>query len=291
MKLLKLLWERAKSWLIKNTPTPAKPDALASNKQEAGFPEWVGTAKTVIGHGHLQNNPPTPCQDAAYVATAPRPMMFVADGAGSAILSHFGAQAAVKSAARLTVTLEDMYANMLDDEAIPPKEECQKQVRRIIRHVAGTLSDLASEQAHSFKDFHCTFLGVIIGRKRLLWLQVGDGAIVREADGKLSVVGPPGKAGEYANVTNFLKENPDETIHSTGLLDIKNISGMAAMTDGAMEWLVSNDCKKVATRITKFTEDMRKGKFGPIHEFMHDAEIWKIPKGRDDRGLAILSRK
>ena len=73
---------------------------------------WNGVACAEAGSKHLQTNPPVPCQDFANSIAppnAPRPVAFVADGAGSARFSHLGAEEVVSRLKHLAISLEDIH--------------------------------------------------------------------------------------------------------------------------------------------------------------------------------------
>lgn len=253
---------------------------------------WNGAAETVAGTKHIRAQPPIPCQDAALVKTEERPIAFVADGAGSASMSHFGAQETVLRLSHIVAALEDINVCMLDVADSPTETECHTYARRLIIHTSETLKALADEKSMPFKEFRCTLLGIIVGAERIFWIKIGDGHIVKEQDGNLQTVGPSGK-GQYANVTSFVAEKVDATQFACGVFPAAAISGIALMTDGAAEKLVSNDGKKVAGRIGKFFAGIRTKSIAQkdVHDFLSDENIWKPPGYTgDDKGLALLAR-
>lgn len=257
---------------------------------------WRGVAGVAAGTRHIKAQPPIPCQDAAAVRAGAtmRPCAFVADGAGSASLSHFGAQETVLRLSHFSAALEDIHVRMLDTAESPSEQECNIHARRFLIHASETLRGLADDKKRPFKEFRCTLLAAIVGAERIFWIKVGDGQIVREQNGgNLRTVGPLGK-GEYANITRFVEENPRKTNFAAGVFSSAEISGLALMTDGAAEKLVSHDGERVAGRIAKFLAEIRREKFGydDIHTFLTDAEVWKPPGYTgDDKGIALLSRK
>ncbi|MGI9296496.1 MAG: PP2C family serine/threonine-protein phosphatase [Gammaproteobacteria bacterium] len=257
---------------------------------------WRGVASVAVGTKHLKAQPPVPCQDAAVAraGAGARPCAFVADGAGSASLSHFGAQEAVLRLSHLSAALEDIHARMLDGAESPSEEECNVYARRFLIHASETLRGLSDCKRRPFKEFRCTLLAAIVGAERIFWMKVGDGQIVKEKNGEdLQAVGPSGK-GEYANITRFVEENPEKTVFAAGVFSSAEISGIALMTDGAAEKLVSSDGKRVAPRIAKFFTGIRQKEFGKddLHNFLSDLEVWKPPGYTgDDKGIALLSRE
>ena len=183
---------------------------------------------------------------------------------------------------------------MLDSPESPSQEEGENHARRFCIHASETIRNLANEKGKPFKEFRCTLLAAIIGAEWIFWMKVGDGHIVREKAGEdLKIVGPLGK-GEYANATRFLEESPDKTAIACGILPAADISGIALMTDGAAERLVSSDGARVAGRIGKFFSDMRDNAFGEdgLQKFLTDESVWKPPGYTgDDKGIALLSAR
>jgi len=279
-----------------------KPDVpssdIASNIPVRRPENWFGIAKVNVGTKHLRADPPVPCQDSALVCAegAVRPCAFVADGAGSASLSHYGSHETILRLSHFAAALDDIHVRMLDEQGEEPSEkECHVHAFRFLAHVSETIKCLAMGEDKPYKEFRSTLLVVIVGAERMFWIKVGDGHIVAEKQsGELSIIGPLGK-GEYANVTQFVDETPGKTNFSCGVLPTAEISGFALMTDGAAEKLVSTDGKKVAPRISKFLEGIRNQTFGEqdLHDFLSDPEVYNPAKGYtgDDKGMALLAQK
>lgn len=255
--------------------------------------KWFGVAEAEAGAKHLKSSPPIPCQDAAFARTDPRPVALVADGAGSARLSHFGSAETVLRLSHLAAALEDVHLRMLDSPEPPTQDECGRHARRFVIHASETIRQLAADKSEPFKEFRCTLLAAIVGAEWVFWLKVGDGHVIREKNnGQLQVVGPLGK-GEFANVTRFVEERPQNTEIACGAFRAAEVSGLALMTDGAAEKLVSNDGQKIAGRVAKHFAEIRKGEFGEqnLRAFLSDPNIWRPPGCTgDDKGIAFLSR-
>ena len=76
----------------------------------------------------------------------------------------------------------------------------------------------------------------------------------------------------------------------TGFIDVQNVTGVAAFTDGAGEKLVSNDGLKISGALSKFFQGIRTREFTQtdLNQFLSNKEIWQRTTG-DDKGIAILS--
>lgn len=259
--------------------------------------QWHCQFEAIAGTSHRNMASPLPCQDAATGATFPRPFVIVADGAGSSPMSDIGAQTVVMALSRLLGTLEQEVINLLDDE-----NQTESQGRRfaltLVKHGRGVLMDLAQTQRRAMKDFRCTLLLAIVGKANLLWLKIGDGALVQEkmrslsngkAESELQTLGAVGK-GDFANETIFIDEalRPEDV--QSGLLPADNVCGLAAMSDGAALALVSHDGTKVAPRLATWLNDLRDGKLrkSVLTTSFYDPDFSRRAMG-DDCSISLVA--
>ncbi len=251
---------------------------------------WVAADAAVVGAAHLRLVPPKPCQDAALADEAGRPLVVVADGAGSAAMSHFGASCVVTAVRRLVRTLDADFAMALD-AGEPTFENGEDLARKIVAHAAGTLDDLAMKHQRATEDFRCTLLAWVLGTERSMWVKVGDGALVAHSEGGLRCVGPVGK-GEYANQTCFVGPGLARGQWCWGGIGTATIEGVAAMSDGAADRLVSSNGERVAQAMGKLLQAVGAGRADRRHVFglLADGSMWKGSSG-DDKSIALLVRK
>ena len=276
------------------TPAPESPPAPASPAASALCPTpergpWAAADAAVVGVAHLRAAPPTPCQDAALAEAGPRPIALVCDGAGSAPVSHLGATAVGIAIRRLCRTLEYDIAAALDHPDTSPGS-AGLLARRIVAHAQGTLEDLAARDTRDVGDFRCTLLVWIAGRQRSLWVKVGDGALIYQSSAKIACIGPVGK-GEFANQTCFISPRLEESQWAWGEIDAREITGLAAMSDGAAERLVASDATRVAPALGKLLCAVADGSAGRRDLFgvLAEAAFWRGTTG-DDKSLALLAR-
>ena len=275
----------------------ALPDTKAEEIYPAQVPQppmlpdaiWMAADAAVVGTAHLRTSPPKPCQDAALADSGKRALAILADGAGSAAVSHVGAAAVVVGVRRLCRTLEGDLATALDLEVVTP-DLAETVARRIVAHAKGLLDDLAEIHLRGPEDFRCTLLVWLSGRRRALWLKVGDGALVAEADGECRCIGPAGK-GEFANQTCFIGPRLEESQWAWGEIDAIKLSGLVAMSDGAAERLVAGDASRVSPAIGKLLRGATEGQVGRREVFglLAEADFWKGTSG-DDKSLALIAR-
>jgi len=76
--------------------------------------------------------------------------------------------------------LDRQVATLLDAEQTPAPDEGRLLALLLVKHARGLLADLAAEHRRPLKDFRCTLLLAIPGQRHLLWLKIGDGALVIE---------------------------------------------------------------------------------------------------------------
>lgn len=251
--------------------------------------KWRRVFDAVVGSSHLRADPPVPCQDSALAVLVPRPAIFVADGAGSARLSHFGSSAVVRYLNRFTASIEDINQEFLDQDRQPEVETEKKYAHRFVKYTLQILQELSQEKREPIDLFKSTLLITIIGKSKLFWLKVGDGSIVIEKNQALELIGPLGK-GDFANQTTFVTENiTDKDIHY-GFIDAQNVTAVAAFTDGAAEKLVSTNGLQISRFLSKIFDGIRTREFNQddLHQFLSNKEVWLRTTG-DDKGIAILS--
>lgn len=263
--------------------------------------QWQGLAEAVVGLSHRNAQPALPCQDAAVVQTQPRPVLVVCDGAGSAVMSEYGSQVLSVGLARLAHTFELPLLSLLDTPQAND-EQARQMVQMLLRHGKGLLQDLAQQQRREVKDFRSTVLMVIVGTVHLLWLKVGDGAIVLErieqqydkddsliCQPLLTCLGQLGK-GEFANQTTFVDDRLTMQDVQWGMHSSVGISGLAAMSDGAAEKLVSNDGRIVSGQVSRWLEGIREQTLRrrDLTQAFYSDRFTQQSTG-DDRSIALLA--
>jgi hypothetical protein len=253
------------------------------------YGDWMAADAAVVGSSHLRTNPPKPCQDAALSDARTHALVVLADGAGSAAVSHIGAAAVVVGVRRLCRTLEAEVSATLDTE-LEPTGAANSLAQRIVMHSIGILDDLAEQNLRGAEDFRCTLLVWIVGLRRALWLKVGDGALVAETDDGCQCVGPAGK-GEFANQTCFIGPRLTYNQWFWGNVDATRLRGLAAMSDGAAERLVASDASRVSPAVEKLLRGVAETQVGrrELFNLLAEAEFWKGTSG-DDKSLAMIAR-
>ena len=266
-------------------PTPLY--AVATKK-------WFAMEEAVVGLAHRVRD--LPCQDAARATAKNRACMILADGAGSSAVSEIGARAVVTGLVRLADTLTTVLAERLDQGEDDP-QALRSLGLLFVKHAVGILADLAAEHRRDLRDFRSTLLLCLTGQKRHLWLKVGDGALVAErqllCEGSLPQaylvsLGRAGK-GEFANETQFLDAVQPVDVQ-TGYLPANEITGLALMSDGAAERLVSNDGQTIGKRVSALLQELREEKLrrSKLTRMFYEDGFCDRSSG-DDRAIALLA--
>lgn len=267
----------------KNSVSPQEPSIT-----QVSAKKWSNAAHAVAGKSHLRVYPPVPCQDAAIALVGPYPAVIVCDGAGSSPLSHIGAVKVSEGLSILASSLAPLHAVMLDQDKSSAFTE-REYVTIWIKYAVETVRQLTQQLAHPFSAFRSTLLLAVAGKKRVFWLQIGDGFIIFERGNKLFPAAPPVK-GEYANETSFLAEKLNSSEFAFGFEPAQEITGIIAFTDGAGERLISNDGTRIAGKLGLMLEELRLGKLNgdDIRSFLSDAAVWSGTSG-DDKSIAMIS--
>lgn len=254
---------------LKTEPAPTPEEATQAPVLTVCEPDqhWQACYEAVTGLAHRDANPPLPCQDSAIALNSQRPIVIVADGAGSSAVSELGAQAVTTGLARLLNTLERYIAQLLDQPQSGSNDEIRSFALLLVKHAKGILDDLAVQHRRPQKDFRCTLLLAIQGKAQLLWLKIGDGALATERLQQqdtdkliptLTTLGSVGK-GEFANATTFIDDHLQPTDVQIGSCSSAHITGFAAMSDGAADRLVANDGSQVSSQISDWLNKLRQG--------------------------------
>lgn len=297
---------RAKRTLLrlpaKARQTPAAPNAPVA-LPSVSLQSWQLTGAAITGLAHWQKQ--LPCQDAVRWSQQPRPVLVLADGAGSAAVSELGAQALTQGMLRFITSLEDEVSAWLDQEHSPEAlHTLQASWRqRLLRHAQGLLHDLADNQRRSVRDVRATLQMAVLGQKHCFWWQVGDGAIVVQEPtvapdappdaptSSLRVLGSSQQTkGEFANQTCFVDAACLDDVQC-GHLATHHTLGWVLMSDGGAEKLVAHDASRVAARLGQWLERTAQRKLSPqdLAVAYHDASMWQRTT-LDDRAIVLARR-
>lgn len=183
--------------------------------------KWNVLQCAVQGRGHLKSG--TPCQDKTFsVVKDGCSACALADGAGSASLSHFGAEAATTAICNYIAENFDCVFNENDGASVK---------KGILATVGESLEVLCNEKACSIKDLASTLLFVAEKGGNFIICHIGDGVIGYVKNNKVMVASHP-ENGEFANTTVFTTSG--NAIASMKIFkgNLGQISGFVLMSDG-----------------------------------------------------------
>lgn len=196
---------------------------------------WNCVHCETIGRSHIQEG--TVCQDKTFALTENGVTAFaLADGAGSAKLSHYGAETVTEGVCRLLCrNFNEYFQN-------PSSMEVKTEILRYLRQ---ELEQTAARHGCTLRDLASTMLAVAVCDDRYLLMHVGDGVIGYVKGDELKVASAPSN-GEFANITTFVTS-------SSALQDMRvrkgtdpQIKGFVLMSDGCEASLYSKQRQQIA---------------------------------------------
>jgi hypothetical protein len=162
-------------------------------------------------------------------------VLCLADGAGSASHSEYGAQTVVSAACNFVIghlTPGEITVENLDG-------------RSLLAHITAQLRIAAVQLDCELKDLASTFLCVALSDTSFFAAHIGDGVIGAERDGNLEVITWPDN-GEFANVTTFVTSadaaGSMQVVHG----ELEGYSGFVLMSDGTAESLFNYETRSLA---------------------------------------------
>ena len=223
-----------------------------------------------------------PCQDKIFTLTrAGVTAIALADGAGSAKMSHYGAESAVRA------VCEELCVKFVQFVEAEDSDEVR---RTVLGRVVSELEALAREKVCSVRDLGSTLLAAAADEEKLLLVHVGDGLIACCRDGKYFAASLPDN-GEFVNETVFLTSS--DAFQRMRLYKGKTagISAVILMSDGA-------DGSFYGRKSGKFVELLDEIKRRSVMYSAEDssADIEELfmsevrKKTRDDCSMILMSR-
>ena len=239
----------------------------------------------VRGHGHLRDG--TPVQDRTkYVSRGGVQALCLADGAGSASHSEFGAQAVVDEGCRLLVEWFHEFADSPDGGQVKVD---------LLSRLLGKLHEVAERHGCEPVDLASTFACVATAGDIFLGAHVGDGVVGYLKDGNLAVISAPDNS-EFANQTTFVTSSG--ALQSMRLFrgSLAGVAGFVLMSDGTAESLFSRRTGQLAAACSKLitsvgTAPAQQGKASKYRKQLRRLVDIRIRNAtKDDCSIGILGR-
>ena len=201
---------------------------------------WKVIKCAVQGISHIDKN--IPCQDKVYDLTLNGvTAIALADGCGSASLSHFGAEAVTKFICEKFCSDFDVIFN--DEDGINVK-------KNLMNDITEELQKLAAEKGYELKELASTLLFVSVKENHFILAHIGDGIIGYLKGDELKVAQMPKKEGAV-NETFFTTSSI--TLQQMQLIkgNLDAISGFVLMSDGTETSLYDKRKDQLADIIKK----------------------------------------
>ena len=194
------------------------------------------------GKGKTHEKMAAPCQDFTYIShQSDVNIVSLADGAGSAKLSQYGAEIMTK---QLSVFLSGYFDSLYENEnGVQVKQQ-------IITILQNEITVLAQELNCEIKDLSSTLLSVAVKGNHFILIHLGDGVIGCIKNGEVVVATHP-ENGEFCNQTYFTTSS--DAISKMQLVkgSMDEIAGFILMSDGTEASLYDKRKKKLAPAAMK----------------------------------------
>lgn len=240
---------------------------------------WNIIKAAVQGRGHVTSG--IPCQDK--VCTMKEngcSVVALADGAGSATLSHYGAERAARC---MCLHLCEHFDSMfMEEDALAVK-------RQLIARLTAQLSLLSMELGCRMADLASTLLVAAVKDGRYILIHLGDGVIAYRRNGELRTASRPDN-GEFANCTFFTTSS--KALSKMNILKgfLNCIDGFALMSDGSAAGLYSKRQDRPAAVLGKIMDYCTYYQEEPLQEWLRESMADGVRAATtDDCSLAVLA--
>lgn len=242
---------------------------------------WNLLDSTRQGRSHVKQG--TPCQDKTYCQSNDDTYVItLADGAGSARLSHYGAECVTKCIADELGSHFESYWD--ETEARIAKE-------RLFHEISESLQQIAEQQDCQLKDLASTLLAVAVKDERYIILHLGDGVIGYCKEGVLKVASAPNN-GEFANTTVFTTSSDACSQMKVFRGPLNGINGFVLMSDGPEACLYDKKNNELANGLLQILEDASGEDLKEVTEGIEEAMDTVITKHTlDDCSLAFMVKR
>ena len=202
---------------------------------------WRTLAASVAGTAHAGSG--HPCADASAVRVLPRakggPLLVAvaADGAGTSARAPEGARLAcaaiLAEATRWSRGRPRSQRGSRPARAAAARDLAgfaRPDMLRFVNAARGRILDAARRETLDPREFSCTLLVALVDARAAVFFQIGDGAIVYQAEDGRYVPALWPQSGEYANCTWFLTD--DDAAARVQAAKARGVHELALFTDG-----------------------------------------------------------
>lgn len=204
---------------------------------------WNVIQCAVQGRSHIKSD--IPCQDKTYSAfDNDTQVIALADGAGSAKLSHYGAETVTKFICSELTEKFDTYFS--DNDGASVKQQ-------LLEGMLKSLSKTANQLECEIKELASTLLFVAIKNNQFIIAHIGDGVVGYLKNDEMKIASQP-ENGEFVNTTVFTTSK--DAIMTMKLIkgSLEKIQGFVLMSDGTETSLYSKKERKLADVLKKIMQ-------------------------------------
>ena len=238
---------------------------------------------TMLGwseQGRLHKKWQIPCQD-KYCITENEEVQAaaLADGAGSASFSHYGAEAVTKA------TCTWLCGNF---DRIYTSDSCEDVRKELLNLLSLELDQQVQSRDCNREDLASTLLAVGVKKDQYIALHLGDGVIGYITDKKLGVLSEP-LNGEFANETVFVTSENAVTSMKLFRGSLSDIKGFVLMTDGTGASLYRKKENELATAANHLFWNCACGENSAAQDNLKEAVKLFTKRTVDDCGIVIMT--
>lgn len=242
--------------------------------------DWACVHCSTIGRSHLEEG--TVCQDKTFTLCENGVTAFaLADGAGSARLSHYGAQTVTETVCRLLCRQFNAYYDT------PTPAQVKSQIHQTL---LAALEQTAAHHGCGLKDLASTLLAVAICGDRYLLMHIGDGVIGYVKDDQLKVASVPSN-GEFANTTTFVTSGDAVQDMRIRKGESPQIQGFVLMSDGCEASLYHKQHRQLAPVLQRLVCRLSVTSAAYLTPKIQESlDLVVSKKTRDDCSLVLAAR-
>lgn len=240
---------------------------------------WKLVHTSVQGRGHVRKN--IPCQDKTYaISKNDVSTIVLADGAGSACYSHYGAECVTQIVGEL---LSDKFESYFQES------NASLVKKNLVDNICQELRERAIDLNCDVKELASTLLAVAVKGEDFLIVHLGDGVIGYFRDGDLKVASHPDN-GEFCNTTTFTTSS--NAMHSMKLLkgQLNNITGFILFSDGTESCLYNSTTKTIVQSISNVFSDIQTEEIDTVENDLKETLEEIKTRTLDDCSIAIMCK-
>lgn len=231
------------------------------------------------GRSHCRKN--IPCQDKTVSCRMNGVhLLGLADGAGSAKFSHFGAETALQATCDYTANNFESIFNQTDGVQVK---------KNILARILEALRQKAEQLNCNIKDLASTLLFVAIKNNKFLLFHIGDGVIGYWKNDSLKVASKP-ETGEFSNTTVFTTSSKALLYMKLFKGNIENIHGFVLISDGAAESFYQKRTGQLAPVIVRIMRKVCLVEHGEMLQLLKDSFQLVVNNTQDDCSIAIIAQ-